>query len=337
MDKSRKCQFILQQNHDFSRRIWYNKCMIYNQYVLERMKEMETCNLCPHHCGVNRSKGEKGVCQCGNQIEMALADLHFYEEPCISWKEGSGAIFFSHCNLRCVFCQNYEISAEGYGKKVTIEELADCMLNLQERGANNINLVTPTPYVHLIRKAIDKAKKEGLHIPIIYNSSGYETVETIEQLKGYIDIYLPDFKYADNVLAKKYSRATHYVEYATKAILAMYQQVGMPVLNQKKRMQKGLMIRHLVLPNHTDNSIQVLQWIAHHLGKNVFISLMGQYFPTYQAKQYPELARKITPEEYEKVKQEMKRLGFCHGYVQELEENEANYVPKFKEKVGKIS
>ncbi len=266
----------------------------------------------------------------GSNICIALTNIHQYEEPCISGTKGSGTIFFSHCNLRCCYCQNYEISAQGLGKEITVERLAEIFLQQQEKKVHNINLVTPTIYVPSIIKAIQIARKHGLDIPIIYNSSGYETIQTIGMLKGYIDIYMPDLKYAQNKLAVQYSNANQYFEYATTAIKAMYQQVGKPIFNQQGILQRGVLIRHLILPNHIKNTMEVLKWIKENLEENVLISVMAQYFPTYRAKNIPDLNRKLTKREYKKVEEYLYELDLKNGYMQEIGEQEEKYVPNFK-------
>lgn len=287
------------------------------------------CNLCPRRCNAKRYNGQIGMCKCGNKIKIALSSIHNYEEPCISGKNGSGTVFFSNCNLKCVYCQNYKISAQGYGKAVEIEELARIFLKQQENGVNNINLVTPTPYVLEIIEAIKIARREGLSIPIIYNSSGYENIETIKMLNGYIDVYMPDIKYINNELAKKYSNADNYFYYAEKAITEMYNQVGMPIFNKDKIMQKGILIRHLVLPNNLKNTFMILDWIKETFGRNIYISIMFQYFPTYKAKEFNEINRKISIDEYNQVIKYINKCGFRKGYIQDLEDNEEKYVPDF--------
>ena len=243
---------------------------------------------------------------------------------------GSGTIFFSNCNMNCVFCQNYEISQLGKGKEITIEELSDIMLKQQEKGIENINLVTPTSYAIHIIEAIKIARAKGLHIPIVYNTNGYENVETLRMLEGYIDIYLPDFKYYYNELGKKYSNVENYFEIVTKAIKEMYRQVGTPKLNEKGIMQKGLMIRHLIIPNQIENSKQVLKWIKENLDNNIYVSIMAQYFPTYKAKELDEINRKLTKQEYDEVENYLYELDLDNGYIQELGEHEEEYVPKWE-------
>ena len=293
------------------------------------LKELIKCEICPHKCKINRLKGDIGRCKCGNRIKIALASVHHFEEPCISGTNGSGTVFFSGCNLKCKYCQNYEISQQGKGIDISIEQLADIFLKQQEKRVHNINLVTPTMYVPQIIEAIKMAKKNGLKIPIIYNTNGYERVETIHKLKGYIDVYLPDFKYYDNKLGEQYSGIQNYYENATKAIQEMYHQVGAPVLDENGNIIKGLMVRHLVLPNNIENSKQVLQWLKENIDGNVYINVMAQYFPSYQAKTIEELDRKLTKEEYEEIEDYIDKLDIKNGYLQELGDHEEEYVPNF--------
>lgn len=232
--------------------------------------------------------------------------------------------------MNCIFCQNYEISQLGKGKEITIEGLADIMIKQQEKGVENINLVTPTSYALHIIEAIKIARKNGLYIPIVYNTNGYESVETLKMLEGYIDIYLPDLKYFYDELGKEYSKVNNYFEIATKAIKEMYRQVGTPQLDDNGIMKKGLMIRHLILPNQVENSKQVLKWIKENIDNNVFVSIMAQYFPTYKAKEIEGLNRKLTKEEYEEVENYLYDLDLENGYIQELGEHEEEYVPKWE-------
>ena len=292
-------------------------------------KELECCTICPHNCKINRTKNP-GRCKSTDKIKIALYSIHNFEEPCISGEKGSGTIFFSNCNMNCVFCQNYEISQLGRGKEITIEELANVMIKQQERNVQNINLVTPTSYALHIVEAIKIARKKGLKIPIVYNTNGYESVETLKLLEGYVDIYLPDLKYYYDDLAKKYSKVDNYFEIATKAIQEMDRQVGAPVLDENGVMKKGLMIRHLILPNEVQNSKKLLKWIKENIDSNVYVSIMAQYFPTYKAKEIPEIARKITKEEYEKVENYLYELDLENGYIQELGEHEEEYVPTWE-------
>lgn len=294
--------------------------------MLENLKK---CELCPHNCKVNRLNGEIGRCKCKDKVKIALASVHYYEEPCISGENGSGTIFFSGCNLNCKFCQNYEISQLGKGIEITIEELSDIFIKQQNKGVNNINLVTPTMYVYQIIEAIKIARKKGLDIPIIYNSNGYENIETIKKLNGYIDVYLPDLKYYDDEIAYKYSGINNYFENAKSAILEMQKQVGGPKLNENGIIQKGLIIRHLVLPNNIENSEKILRWIKSNINEEVYISIMAQYFPSYKAKQMNDINRKLREEEYAKIEDLVYELDIKNGYMQELGEHEEEYVPDF--------
>ena len=295
------------------------------------LEQLIECNVCPHKCKVNRLEGKSGRCKCNDKIKIALVSTHMYEEPCISGMNGSGTIFFSNCNLSCKFCQNYEISQLGKGHEITIEELASIMIKQQEAGVHNINLVTPTMYVYQIIEAIKIARKNGLNIPIIYNSNGYENVETIKALKGYIDVYLPDLKYYSNEIAVKYSKAPNYFEIASKAILEMINQVGEPIFDEDGMIKKGVMIRHLVLPNHIQNSKNVLKWIKENIPEKIYIDVMAQYFPTYKAKEDELINRKLTKREYKEIENYFYLLDFKNGYMQELGEHEEEYVPKWEE------
>ncbi len=290
---------------------------------------LDNCTLCAHRCKVNRLNNKVGRCKSTDKIKIALSSLHMFEEPCISGKNGSGTVFFSNCNLSCKFCQNYEISQLGKGRDITVEELADIFIEQQEKNAENINLVTPTMYVYQIIEAIKIARKNGLHIPIVYNTNSYETVETIKLLNGYIDIYLPDLKYYYNDIAYKYSKINNYFETATSAIQEMYNQVGTPVLDEFGMMKKGLMIRHLVIPNNIENSKKVLKWIKNNLDNSVYVSVMAQYFPTYLAKTDETINRKLSKKEYEEIENYLYSLDLDNGYIQELGEHEEEYVPNF--------
>ena len=271
-----------------------------------------------------------GRCKATDKIKLAMASIHNFEEPCISGKNGSGTVFFSNCNLKCVFCQNYKINQEGLGNEITIDELADVFIDEQNKNAENINLVTPTMYVYHIIEAIKIARSKGLRIPIVYNSNGYENVETIKKLNGYIDVYLPDLKYFDDDLAFKYSGIKNYFENATAAIKEMYNQVGSPVLDENGMIKKGLIIRHLVLPSNIQNSKDVLKWINDNMDKNVFVSVMAQYFPTHKAKEFPEINRKLPMDEYKEIENYLYSLDLDNGYIQELGEHEEEYVPDFE-------
>lgn len=291
------------------------------------MDLISKCEICPRKCKVNRYE-KKGYCRCDDKVRIALVSKHYFEEPCISGRNGSGTIFFSNCNLNCIFCQNHDISQGGKGIDVKIERLAEIMLEQQERGANNINLVTPTMYVEQIIKAIDIAKKNGLDIPIVYNTNGYEEVETIKKLNGYIDIYLPDFKYFTNELAIKYSKAPNYFEKVTSALIEMQSQFDEYVFDGEI-MKKGMIVRHLVLPNHIQNSKNVLKWIKDNLRKDIYVSVMAQYFPTYKAIGDELIGRKLSFSEYRKIEQYFYSLDIENGYIQDLGKHEEEFVPDF--------
>ena len=289
----------------------------------------QECTLCPHKCKIDRNINI-GRCKAGNKIEIGGVSLHKFEEPCISGKNGSGTVFFSKCNLNCVFCQNYEISNLGNGRKIEIEELSKILLKQQENGAENINLVRPTIYADKIIDAIKIAKQKGLKIPIIYNTNGYENIETLKKLEGYIDVYLPDLKYYDEKLALKYSNIKNYFNTATEAIKEMYRQVGYPIFNENGMITKGVIIRHLVLPNNIENSKKVLKWIYDNLDRRIYVSVMTQYFPTYKAKEFKEINRKLSKTEYNEIENYIYELGIENGYMQDFsEENEEQYVPKW--------
>lgn len=293
------------------------------------MKELEECTICPHKCKVNRLDGKTGRCKCDSNIKIALASIHNYEEPCISGKNGSGTVFFSNCNLNCIYCQNYEISQLGKGKIITIDHLAEIFINQQNKGVNNINLVTPTMYVPQIIEAIKIAKLNGLKIPIIYNTNGYENVETVKMLDGYIDVYLPDLKYYSDEIAKKYSKVDNYFKIATEAIKEMKRQVGNPIFNDEGIITKGVIIRHLILPNHIQNSKNILKYIKENFDDDTYVSVMAQYFPTYKATEDSLLNRKINKKEYAEIENYLYNLNIKNGYIQELGEHEEEYVPDF--------
>ena len=293
------------------------------------MKELEKCELCPRKCKVNRLNGNVGRCKAGLNVKIAKVQLHYFEEPCISGNDGSGTIFFSGCNLSCKFCQNYVISQQNKGEEITIEELSKKMLELQSLGANNINLVTGFAYVPQIIEAVKTAKKCGLNIPIVYNTSGYESVETIRLLNGVVDIYLPDLKYYYNELGKRLSDCEDYFEVATNAIKEMCKQKTIDEYDENGIMKSGIIIRHLVLPNHIQNSKQILKWIKANLRKDINISIMAQYFPAYKANETEDVNRKLTEEEFKDIEDFVYNLNLMNGYIQYLEENEEQYVPEF--------
>lgn len=292
---------------------------------------LEQCMLCPHNCKVNRLNGQIGRCRCNDKIKIALASLHKFEEPCISGENGSGTVFFSNCNLNCMFCQNYEISHLGKGKEISVKELADIFIKQQKQGAHNLNLVTPTMYVIQIIEAIKIAKSKGLNIPIIYNTNSYENVETIKMLKGYIDVYLPDLKYYSNDLCKKYSKVNNYFENATKTIKEMYNQVGAPEFDENGMIKKGMIIRHLILPNYMQNTKNILKWIKENIPDDVYVSIMSQYFPSYKALEDDRINRKINRKEYKTIEDYIYLIDLKNGYIQDYieNENEEKYVPEF--------
>lgn len=297
------------------------------------MTEYERCELCPRKCKQKRSDGKTGYCLMPETVTVARAALHFWEEPCISGTEGSGTVFFSGCSLRCVYCQNYNIANAKAGKEITVERLAEIFTELQAKKANNINLVTATHYVPSVVKALDIAKKNGLSIPVVYNTSGYETVENIKRLDGYVDIYLPDFKYIDPDEAKKYSNAPDYPEVATLAVDEMLRQVGKPVFDERGMMTKGVIIRHLVLPGNIKNSKKTLKFIYDRWQNDVYISIMKQYTPMPQVKalgeEYKELCRRLTTGEYNSVVDYASRLGIVNGFIQTGENALESFIPEF--------
>lgn len=283
------------------------------------------CNLCPRKCSAERSENSgNGLCKLNYKIKIARAAPHMWEEPPISGSRGSGTIFFSGCTLRCVFCQNFEISEKKYGAYINETELSEEFKRLEALGVHNINLVSPTPYIPLIKNALDIYRPD---IPIVFNSGGYENVSALKSLSGYIDIYLPDFKYSDDALAVEYSKAPNYVQTAEDTVTEMISQVGENEYNDSGIMKKGVIIRHLILPNHTRNSMGVLD-IINEKYKSIPVSLMGQYVPMHNAFDYKKLSRKITRREYEKVKNYMENLGL-EGFSQELNSASEEYVPEW--------
>lgn len=266
--------------------------------ALELMDLLKDCTVCPHRCHVNRQKGEKGFCQAGFEVEIGGYGPHFGEEPPLVGRGGSGTIFFSHCNLACVFCQNYEISRGWQGEKVSLEKLARIMLALQERGCHNINLVTPSHYVPQIIAALAIAAEQGLRLPLVYNCGGYEETETLRAIEGIIDIYMPDFKYADAEVGRRLSKAPDYPKIAKEALEEMHRQVGDLELDEEGIARKGLIIRHLVLPGGLAGTKEVLEFIAREISPYSYINIMSQYYPAGEAHRYPPLTRRITMEEY---------------------------------------
>ena len=279
---------------------------------------MESCQLCPRRCGENRLEGRSGTCRApGARLIISGFHPHFGEERPLVGKGGSGTIFFSHCSLRCVFCQNWKVSHLGSGSETNINGLAGMMLRLQERGCHNINLVTPTHYSPHILKALDVAAGKGLRLPVVYNTCGWERLEILRLLDGIVDIYLPDFKYWDSAMSAKFSAgAESYPEITREAILEMNRQVGVANTAKQGIMQRGLMIRHLVMPNNTGGSEKIMEWIAENLPKDTYVNIMAQYTPAFRAYDYPEISRRITGKEYQKVVQRAKDMGLTNLHIQ---------------------
>ena len=288
----------------------------------------KNCTLCPRNCKISRYK-QKGFCNSKNKIRIAYADMYKYEEPIIeSTNKKSGAIFFSGCNMKCIFCQNYDISTLNIGKEISIEKLKNIMLKLQEKNALNINLVTPTIYVPSIKKAIKKAKKEGLKIQIIYNTSSYENIKTIEMLNNDIDIYLPDLKYYDDNLSQKYSNTKNYFYHATKAIDEMYKQVGKPIIKNNV-MEKGVIVRHLLLPGHLEDSKKIIKYLYDTYKDNIYISIMNQYTPIKKLK-YENLNKTVSKKEYDELIDYAIKLGVKNAFIQIGETQKKSFIPNFK-------
>lgn len=296
------------------------------------------CMLCPRECNADRAHGENGICGVsGTGIMGARAALHMWEEPCISGENGSGTVFFSGCPLRCVYCQNYALARAEQGEQITTERLSDIFLELQEKGAANINLVTPTHYTPQIIEAIQMAREKALHLPIVYNCGGYEKVETLRMLDGIVDIYLTDFKYMEIEPAKRYSKAPNYPEVAKAALAEMVRQRPFAQFDQTGMMQKGVIVRHLLLPGHLKNAKSVVQYVYETYGDNVYLSLMNQYTPLPQVKDYPEINRRVTEAEYEELVDYAIDLGVEHGFIQEGETAEESFIPAFDNEGWKIN
>jgi len=304
----------------------------------ERIDRLDTlaasCSLCPRVCSVNRNKGERGICRAGDKVTVCKFLPHFGEEPVLTGTNGSGTIFFTFCNLSCQFCQNYQISQEHLGSPMNPAELADSMLRLQEQGCHNINLVSPTHFLPQIVKAVKAATAKGLTLPLVYNTNGYERVEVLKLLDGIIDIYLPDAKYGDDRSAQDFSNAPHYTSYNLSALKEMYRQVGLLKTDDRELAERGIIIRHLVLPYNVARTEQVLMMIREHLGNELHISLMGQYFPTYHASGRVELSRKITREEYQQCRILLEQYGFENGWLQHPDDIQEMFVPDFTRKAS---
>ena len=298
------------------------------------MVNLDKCNICPRECNVNRNNNELGFCKCNNEIKIANYSLHMWEEPYISGDNGSGTIFFSYCNLKCIYCQNYEISKLHKGKIVSKKELVDIMFKLESMGALNINLVTPTHYVPLLKEIIILAKEKGLKIPIVYNTSSYEKVETLKELEGLVDIYLPDLKYYSNELGVKYSKANNYFEYATSAINEMYMQVGKPRIIDGI-IKKGVIVRHLVLPGHIEDSKKIIKYLYDTYKDNIYISIMNQFTPVNKTCYY-NLNRTLTEEEYDEVVNYAYDIGVRNAFIQEGETCKESFIPRFSSELERI-
>ena len=291
--------------------------------------DMRSCTLCPRMCRVDRTAGEKGFCGMGVAVQGARAALHMWEEPCISGKKGSGAIFFSGCTLKCVFCQNREIAEGKYGKEIFSQRLTEIFLELQGKGAANINLVTAGHFVVPVKEALLRAKEQGLAIPVIYNSGGYERVETLRFLEPVVDVWLPDFKYMDGRLAREYSKAEDYPQTAKKALEEMVRQAGECRFDKEGYIQKGVIVRHLILPGHTRDSMEILSYLHKTYGEHIYISVMNQYTPLPQVKDLEPLNRKVTRREYRRVLDFALELGIEQGYFQEGETAKESFIPLF--------
>ncbi len=292
---------------------------------------MKECTLCPRDCKVDRTMGQRGYCKTCEELIVARAALHMWEEPCISGDEGSGTVFFSGCSLGCVYCQNYNIANGMAGKQISIERLSDIFMELQQQRANNINLVTPSHYVPQIIEAIDQARGKGLSIPIVYNSSAYEKVDTLQLLEGYVDIYLPDLKYMNPEPARLYSRAEDYFEYASKAINEMVRQVGYAEFDNRGMMRKGVIVRHLVLPGHLPDSKDIIRYLYDSYGDTIYISIMNQYTPLPRMANDPMMNHKVSAEEYEELIDYAIDIGIENGFIQEGETASESFIPEFNE------
>jgi len=287
-----------------------------NLRIEKLFKILENCEICPRKCHVNRLKNEKRICQLGTLPMISAFHPHFGEETPLVGRFGSGTIFFTSCNLSCVYCQNYEISQLRIGEEIPLEELVEMMINLQDKGCHNINLVTPTSQVPQIIKALSFAIEKGLKIPLVYNTSSYDSIEVLKLLDGIVDIYMPDARYSDNKIALKYSRASNYFEIMKKAIKEMHSQVGDLIINEKGIAIKGILVRHLILPNNLAGTKKIVDFLAQEISQNTFLNIMDQYYPCFKAFQYPELARRINSEEFEKATNIAKKAGLKRLYRQ---------------------
>lgn len=290
---------------------------------------LNECTLCHRNCKVNRNDNQIGFCKASNKVKIARAALHLWEEPPISQGRGSGTVFFSYCNFNCVFCQNHEISQECIGMEISIERLSEIFLELQAQGANNINLVTPTHYVPQIIEALKISKANGLTIPILYNTNSYDSIETIKSLNGYIDVYLPDFKYFNDKYAIKYSKVNGYASNAIEVIDEMIRQVGTPKFNSEGCIIKGVIVRHLMLPGLLFDSKKVIDLIYNRYKDNIFISLMNQYIPMFKASDYPEINKPLNPKHYDSLINYALDIGIKNGFIQDEGTNKIAFIPSF--------
>lgn len=296
---------------------------------MKNMNKYENCLLCPRKCGINRSTGQTGVCGVSSEIKVARAALHYWEEPCISGKRGSGAVFFSGCSLHCVFCQNREISDGKAGKVISKERLSDIFMELADKGANNINLVTPGQYIPDIVWAVNDAKSRGMKLPIIYNTSGYENVTELKLLEGIVDVYLPDFKYMDSTLSARYSRAKDYPSVANQALSEMVRQQPDVVIDDATGLiQKGVIVRQLLLPGHVNDAKAVLKYLYDTYHDHVYISMMSQFTPI-ALKDYPEINRTVTRREYERLVDYALEIGITNAFIQEGDVAKDSFIPAF--------
>lgn len=293
------------------------------------LSKLKNCTLCPRECKVNRLNGELGFCKASNKLTLAKAYLHKWEEPCISGKNGSGTIFFTNCSLKCVFCQNHDISHNNKGKDISIERLSEIFLEQQQNGAHNINLVTPTHYVPQIILAIDLAREKGLSLPILYNCSGYEKVETLNLLKGSIDVYLPDFKYFDDKYAIKYSNAPNYFNFASNSLAEMVNQTGSVQFDNNGIIQKGVIVRHMLLPSLLFDSKKIVDFLYKNYKEKIYISLMNQYTPMFNSFKYPEIHKKLNPKIYDSLIDYCISIGLKNAYIQESSSSSTTFIPNF--------
>jgi len=296
---------------------------------MKNMNKYENCLLCPRKCGINRRTGQTGVCGVSSEIKVARAALHYWEEPCISGKRGSGAVFFSGCSLHCVFCQNREISDGKAGKLISKERLSDIFMELADKGANNINLVTPGQYIPDIVWAVRDARRYGMELPIVYNTSGYENADELKQLEGIVDVYLPDFKYMDSALSAKYSRAKDYPSVAKQALSEMVRQQPDVVIDDATGLiQKGVIVRQLLLPGHVNDAKAVLKYLYDTYHDHVYISMMSQFTPI-ALKDYPEINRTVTRREYERLVDYALKIGITNAFIQEGDVAKDSFIPAF--------